>query len=288
MSGEESVINVSYTRRDLLLYAVGIGCDELHFVYENDPNFAAFPTYAIVLPFKGTENDVVDFPSAAMMQANVMPGLPGMKFVLDGERYLEVLRPIPPTPSTFQIRSKLVGVHPKPKGALVETIAEVVDSSGVVYVRIVSGTFVVGAKDVADSGTTYSQAVETPKRAPDAVQEMRTSPTQAHLYRLSGDYNPLHIDPTMAQMNGFPQPILHGLCTFGHAARAVLKSFAESNPQRFRAIRCRFASPVTPGDTLVTEMWKEGDRIIYVTKVKETGKVVINNAYVDLSPESKL
>jgi (3R)-3-hydroxyacyl-CoA dehydrogenase / 3a,7a,12a-trihydroxy-5b-cholest-24-enoyl-CoA hydratase / enoyl-CoA hydratase 2 len=134
--------------------------------------------------------------------------------------------------------------------------------------------------------TTYTSQV--PNRKPDSILEMTTTLTQAHLYRLSGDYNPLHIDPTMSQMNGFEKPILHGLCTFGHAARAVLKSFADSNPERFRAIRCRFVSPVTPGDTLVTEMWKEGDRIIYVTKVKETGKTVIANAYVDLHPSSKL
>eukprot|EP00211_Chloroparvula_japonica_P017725 CAMPEP_0119135034 /NCGR_PEP_ID=MMETSP1310-20130426/18511_1 /TAXON_ID=464262 /ORGANISM="Genus nov. species nov., Strain RCC2339" /LENGTH=300 /DNA_ID=CAMNT_0007125885 /DNA_START=62 /DNA_END=964 /DNA_ORIENTATION=+ len=288
--GKEATTKVSYNRRDLIVYATGIGCTELHFVYENDTDFAAFPTFPFVLPFKGTEQDVVSFPSETMMESNVSPGLPGSKFVLDGERFIEILHPLPTEPAEFNLVTKLVGVHKKGKGALTEVEQRLEDNSGKVFVRMISGAFYVGAKNFQpeQAGQTYSQNVPVPNRNADKVVEMAVPRNQAQVYRLSGDYNPLHVDPMMAQMNGFKEPILHGLCTLGHAARAVLQAYGDNDPERFKSIKCRFASPVLPGNTLVTEMWEEGSRVIYRTKVKESNKTVISNAYVELKPASKL
>jgi 3-hydroxyacyl-CoA dehydrogenase/3a,7a,12a-trihydroxy-5b-cholest-24-enoyl-CoA hydratase len=124
--------------------------------------------------------------------------------------------------------------------------------------------------------------------------------------RLAGDYNPLHIDPSYPGVKGagFPAPILHGLCTLGHGARAVLLGMADNDARRFHALKLRFASPVIPGDVLVTKMWKitadaaagfveplpaDAERVVFTTEVKSSGKVVLGNAYMDIfvSPKAK-
>jgi acyl dehydratase len=117
-----------------------------------------------------------------------------------------------------------------------------------------------------------------PDRAPDLVKECDTRPDQALLYALSGDRNPLHRDPNFAKLVGFPRPILHGLCSYGTACRAVLSTVAEYQPERIRQFDVRFSKPVFPGETLVVEMWQDGSAISYRASVKERpGTVVLNN-----------
>eukprot|EP01123_Difflugia_compressa_P007033 TRINITY_DN1949_c0_g1_i2.p1 TRINITY_DN1949_c0_g1~~TRINITY_DN1949_c0_g1_i2.p1 ORF type:complete len:273 (-),score=57.54 TRINITY_DN1949_c0_g1_i2:198-1016(-) len=246
--GKTSSTKVSYNTRDLILYAIGIGCDELKYVYENDSEFTSFPTYPIVLNFKGTANSVVGFPSDAMLATGHLPPLSGTRVILDGERYLEVITPLP-AEGDFTLKSTLVGISKRGQGALVETETVIYDDK-FTYVKIVSGAFLVGAKDfVPDkAGTSHSLNVPPPNRPPDAVEEVRTLPNQAHIYRLSGDYNPLHIDPSMAQASGFKKPILHGLCTLGHAAHVILRKYGNNDPVLFKSIRGRFAKPVEPGE----------------------------------------
>jgi acyl dehydratase/putative sterol carrier protein len=126
--------------------------------------------------------------------------------------------------------------------------------------------------------------------APEVVHREKTSDNQALLYRLSGDYNPLHADPELAKNGGgFPAPILHGLCSFGFGARAVIKHFANNDGKRFKSIRVRFVSPVFPGETLVTEMWRVSPtKIVFRTRVAERGIYAVSNACIELHPDPTL
>jgi 3-hydroxyacyl-CoA dehydrogenase/3a,7a,12a-trihydroxy-5b-cholest-24-enoyl-CoA hydratase len=144
-------------------------------------------------------------------------------------------------------------------------------------------TFVRGAGGWGGDRGPSADVNVPPDRAPDAVVEEKTDDHQALLYRLSGDWNPLHADPGFAQAFGFDRPILHGLCSFGYAGRHVLSAFAPGGDARyFESIKVRFADSVFPGETLVTEMWKDGDRrVVFRTKVKERDKVVLSNAAVE-------
>lgn len=255
-------------------------------MFENDRKFGAFPTYPFVLLFKGDATDVVSFPSKAMMKTmSLQPKLPGVKVGLDGERYIEKIRDLDPKGGHLTLRERLVGVHKRKKGASVEAEQELVDENGQVIYRMMSSTFLVGARDFESQGTEHFKPIKPPSdRAADASIEMTTSPTQTHVYRLSGDYNPLHLDPRFAKISGFKAPILHGLCSLGISARAVLDTYAGGNGKLFKSMKVRFASPVMPGDTLVVDMWKEdnSNKIIFQTKVKSTGKICINNAFIEL------
>merc|ERR1719487_152364 len=191
-----------------------------------------------------------------------------------------------------------MGVHKKGPGALTETEQEIIDEQGNVYYKIVPGGIQIGAHSFTDSGSTNSENFEPPVRPPDATRELETTPEQAHFYRLSGDWNPLHIDPmdpgvpVSSKPARTTAPILHGLCNLGIAARAVLLTCAGNDPNRFHALKVRFSSPVIPGDTLLTKMWKlpaadankmlkplvaGAERVVFTTEVKSTGKTVISN-----------
>lgn len=330
--GKWGTQEVSYNTRDLLLYAVGIGCGkesrtgydsnhkDIKFIYEKDKNFAAFPTYPVLLTQKGNTQDIdtnasadyymnlmrpKDPNSAAAKDVFQMPIFKGIRASVDAERYIERVRTLPckpgDIPKKMTVRRRLIGAHKKGSGALVETESELIDDKGNVYYKFITADFMIGAYGFTETGITKAEKVNVPKRAPDAEVELETTPEQAHMYRLSSDYNPMHINPNDfgVKGGGFPAPILHGLCTLGHSARSVLLAFAGNDPERFHALKLRFASPVIPGDTLVTKMWKipaadtkksktplpEGaERIVFTTQVKKTGKVVIANAFLDILP----
>jgi multifunctional beta-oxidation protein len=208
--------------------------------------------------------------------------------LLHGEQFLEIKKwPIPTSANTLSY-AKLLDVTDKGNAAIVRNGVTTVDANtkeplfyneSVVFLRGCGGFG--GNKKPADRGA--STAVhQPPKRLADVVVEEKTTEEQAAVYRLSGDYNPLHIDPAFASMGGFKVPILHGLCFFGIAGKAVYEKFG-----RFKNVKVRFAGTVLPGQTLVTEMWKEGGKVIFQTKVKETGKLAIGGAAAELLPDAK-
>lgn len=264
-------VAITYDQRDVLLYAVGIGCSDLRFVYEKHPAFAVFPTFAIRWGGRGLTVD-----------RRALPPSPG-PLTIDAEREIELVAPLP-LAGTVYVRARLIGVQPRGKGnAFVEAQAEVSDGNGKVFVRMVSGSFRRGIEKLGDiepftgRGRAASPKTALPTRAPDIDIAAHIAENQAHLYRLSGDYNPLHIEPEAAKFGGFRAPILHGLCTYGHCAQMLLGALCGGDPGRFRSIKVRFSSPVYPGDTLRVVGWCDGPgRVVFEGRVGE--QTVVSNA----------
>ena len=268
----------SWNEDTLMLYAlgagVGIGQDQtshavLQYTFEN--GLRALPTFGVV-------------PSFPMLMG--LMNVPALSFnpmmLLHGEQYLEVLETPIPISATTRTEGKITAIYDKGKGALVVIEAITTRDGGTPVFKNEFGIFLRG--EGGFGGNPGPAATnEAPKRAPDAVVECPTLTHQALLYRLSGDKNPLHADPDFAKMGGFDKPILHGLCTFANVGRAVIQAYADDDPTRLRSIRVRFARPVMPGETIVTEMWQESPTDILVqAKAKERDQVVISNARVTL------
>ncbi len=203
--------------------------------------------------------------------------------LLHGEQYLEILSYPIPTSGTLISKPKLLEVVDKGNAAIVKSGVTTINkdtgkplfyNESTVFIRG-SGGFG-GEKKPKDRGASTA-ANKPPSRSPDFTAEEKTTEEQAVLYRLSGDYNPLHVDPAFAKVGGFKVPILHGLCFFGIAAKAVYQKYGA-----FKNIKVRFAGSVLPGQTIVTEMWKEGGKVIFQSKVKETGKLAISGAAAEL------
>jgi len=207
--------------------------------------------------------------------------------LLHGEQYLAIKGPIP-TSATLVNEARTIQVLDKGKAAAVTSRVVTKDKrSGKVIFENESTVFVRGSggfgghREAPDRGPATASNTP-PKRAPDAVVEEKTLPIQAAMYRLSGDYNPLHVQPEFAALGGFDKPILHGLASFGFSGKHILKAFGP-----FEDIKARFAGVVYPGETLITEMWKEGNKVIFVTKVKERGTVVLASAGATLASTSE-
>lgn len=277
----------SYDERDLALYALGVGAGknpgdpkDLHLVYErNGEGFYSLPTYGVVPALNAI------FKMAS--EGQTAPGLNyGLDRILHGEQYLEVMRPLPEK-ATLKHKARISEILDKGKHAVVTTHLDSYDAkTGELLVKNDVSMVVKGAGGWGGDRGPATDLNQAPERAPDAVVTEKTSENQALLYRLSGDWNPLHVDPEFATMFGFEKPILHGLCTFGFAGRAVVSAFAKGDPRTFKSIKVRFADSVFPGETLKIEMWKESDlKILLRATVVERNKVVLSNGVVEFYPE---
>ncbi|MDO8329571.1 MAG: SDR family NAD(P)-dependent oxidoreductase [Fluviicoccus sp.] len=284
-SKDEIVTSNAYDERDLALYALGVGsaanpldATELPYVYELGDGFQALPTYGVMPALNAYLNLAKDGKSLQGLNY-------GLDRVLHGEQYTELLRPLPPHAKlthTFRFKN----AYDKAPHAVVVMAVDTVDETGEKLAYNEISTFVRGAGGWGGDRGPSGDVNVPPAREPDAVIEEKTADNQTLLYRLSGDWNPLHADPAFAKAFGFEKPILHGLCTFGYVGRHVIKAFCGNDGRRFKSIKVRFADSVFPGETLITRMWKESDiRIIVETSVKERNSVVIRNAAVELYAE---
>ncbi|MDQ3033551.1 MAG: SDR family NAD(P)-dependent oxidoreductase [Myxococcota bacterium] len=279
-----------YDERDLAIYALGVGAAndpsddrDLQLVYEmHGAGFKALPTFGVI--------PAINCILTMGKEGKTAPGMKyGLDRVLHGEQYLELVRPLPAKQKlTHKARVKDIfdkgSDGGKKGGAVVITAIDSYGEDGELLIRNEVSTFVRGAGGWGGDRGPSAEVNVAPDRAPDARVEQKIDENQALLYRLSGDWNPLHADPGFAKAFGFERPILHGLCTFGYAARHVISSFAkDGDPRFFKSIKVRFADPVIPGETIVTEMWKESDtKIVFRVKSKERDKVVISNAAIEL------
>jgi acyl dehydratase len=207
--------------------------------------------------------------------------------VVDGQRLIQFLKPLPPSSEgkKFEIRTKVVGVYDKGRpGTVVETQTDLVDAgTGTVYSRALGSAFYVGQGNWGGPKGPATENFPPPKgKKPDLEFEDQTTEQTALLYRLNGDYNPLHAHPEPGKKMGFGGVIIHGLYSFNSSAHGLLKALGGSDPANIKEFQARFASPVKPGDKLVTSVWRTGElkggfeEIRFVTKV-EGGKVCLSN-----------
>ncbi|KAI0154830.1 Thioesterase/thiol ester dehydrase-isomerase [Xylariaceae sp. FL1272] len=259
-------VEVSWLKRDVLLFANTVGCtnDELHFLYELDPNFSVFPTYPIILPFKNNTQEVIDFYAA--QKAIKIPGVPEFdaRRVVDGQRSIQFLKPLPTTSAgkKFEIRSKVLGVYDKGRpGTVVDTQQDLVDAgTGEVYTRAIGSAFYVAQGNWGGPKGPATQNFPPPKgKTPDLEFEGQTNELTPVLYRLNGDYNPLHIHPEPGKKMGFGGVIMHGLYSWNWAAHGLLQKLGGSDPANMKEYQARFASPVIPGDKLIASVWRTGE-----------------------------
>ncbi|KEY72534.1 hypothetical protein S7711_05606 [Stachybotrys chartarum IBT 7711] len=280
---------VTWLKRDVLLFAntIGATADELHFLYELHPKFAVFPTYPIILSFKGNTQEVVDF--YATSKAVKIPGVPDFDYrrVVDGQRKIELFKPLPTTSEgrKFEVRSTVVGVFDKGRpGSVLDVKSDLVDAaSGEVYSTVTTSSFFVAQGNWGGPKGPATENFPPPKgKKPDMVIEHAINREAALLYRLNGDYNPLHATPEPGAKMGFGGDIMHGLYSWNVAAHALLKHLGGSDPANLKEYQARFASPVRPGDKLIINVWRTGDKkgeweeVRFVVQV-DGGKVCLSN-----------
>jgi len=263
-----------YGDRECMLYAVGVGMGEdpvdraeLPFVYEKD--LRVVPSMATVIAW----DDGIIFDT----------GVDAPK-VVHGEQRITLHRPLP-TAADIRSQVRIREVYDKgPKvGALLVTETKVSDAAtGEPLCTNESVVFARGDGGCGAPAGSPAPLPPAPERDPDHIVTFRTQPNQALLYRLSGDRNPLHCDPDFAARGGFDRPILHGLCTWGFACRAVLKACCAYDPGGMRSFAARFTAPVFPGETLETRIWREPAGAHFRTRIVERDIWALSNGFAGL------
>ncbi len=267
----------TYTKRDTMLYALGIGLgsdplDARQLRYVTEPDLVAMPSMAVIM---GSPGFWIRDPETGI----------DWKRVVHGEQSMRILNPLPVEASVVG-RTQIEAVVDKGagKGAIIYASRDITDqATGKLLATVSMSTFCRGD---GGFGGPYGRSPKPhvlPQRPPDTSCDLATLPQAALLYRLNGDYNPLHADPEVAKAAGFDRPILHGLCTFGIATHAILRTCCDYDPHAVRAMNARFSSPVFPGETVRTEVWREANEVSFRARVVERDVVVLNNGRVELA-----
>ncbi|MBV8980060.1 MAG: MaoC family dehydratase N-terminal domain-containing protein [Acidimicrobiia bacterium] len=257
----------SWESKDALLYALGVGCgvNDLAFVTENSHGVdqQVLPTMGVVLGTPGSS----PFEKVGEIDWTML---------LHGEQSIELHAPIP-VAGTVESVTEIVGIYDKGSGAVIvmETESKSAESGAPMWTTR-SATFIRGAGGFGGDRGPSGKRNEAPDREPDRQVTYTTREDQALIYRLSGDRNPLHSDPTFAAAAGFERPILHGLCTYGFTGRALLSALCDGDPARFKKMDARFSASVYPGDDLTIRMWDTGEGQAVFQTVRTGDQVVID------------
>ena len=259
-----SPTKTSWTSKDALLYSVGVGAgvDELAFTTENtkDTPQRVLPTMAVIVGMAGLPFDKIGTFNPAMM--------------LHGAQKIELFGEIP-AEGEVETTGEIGAIWDKGKGASVDLVCNSIDTAtGKPLMKVTMTAFLRGEGNYGGERGP-SSTFEVPNRKPDHELRYETRIDTPLIYRLSGDRNPLHSDPSFAKMGGFDRPILHGLCSYGFTGRALLHSVCGSDPARFKSMEGRFSKPVMPGDDLNVSMWVDGNQCLFQTK-NQDGDVVID------------
>ncbi|MFI9254375.1 MaoC/PaaZ C-terminal domain-containing protein [Streptomyces sp. NPDC053069] len=268
---------ITWTTRDVQLYHLGIGAgipatdpDELRYTLES--RLHVLPSFATV----------AGAGSPGVISGLSVPGVDvDLAKVLHGGQSLEIHRPIPAA-GTATATSRIAAVYDKGKAAVLVMRTEVADAQGPLWTNDAQ-IFVRGEGGWGgDRGP--GTRPDPPTGDPDRTVERTVREDQALLYRLSGDWNPLHADPEFAKLAGFERPILHGLCTYGITLKAVVDTLLGGDVGRVRSYRTRFAGVVYPGETLRIRMWREPDRVrVTVSAVERDDAPVLADTVVEHS-----
>jgi acyl dehydratase len=256
----------TWSAKDTILYAVGVGAKpegELEFVFEGKGP-RVLPTYAVI-------------PGMFSMGGLVSNVEVNLAMLLHGEQSITLHREIPPE-GKVTITGRVAEVWDKGKAAVIGCEGIVEDDRGLLFTTKAT-LFIRGAGGFGgERGPSSADLNKPPERPADAVIEDVTRPEQGAIYRLSGDPNPIHIDPDFAKMAGFERPFVHGLCTYGFAGRAILKALCGGDPSRFLHFEARFADQVYFGDSIITKMWELGGGEAIVQCETQKGNVVLSQA----------
>lgn len=258
---EGKPVERDWSSQQCLLYALGVGAglDELEF--STNKHQKVLPTFAVIIGGGGVPIREIGSFNPVML--------------VHGEQAIELFGALP-VDGRVRSQGRIRGIYDKGSGAVVETESESRDAAtGELLLRTRSSLFLRGEGGFGGERGPSGPKNVPPEREPDHQVTYATREDQALLYRLSGDFNPLHSDPEFAARAGFPRPILHGLCTYGFTGRALLHTLCGSDPARFRSMEARFAKPVFPGQALTVQMWVDGDAALFQT-VDDAGDVVIS------------
>jgi acyl dehydratase len=274
----EFLVRQSFSARDVVLYALGVGygydpTDESQLRFVLEPHPWVVPTFASVLahpgPWMAAEDSTIDY-----------------THVVHGQQVTTFHNPLPPDGSVVG-RTRVAAIVDKGqgRGAVVYQERTIEDYRGTLLATAMQAMFCRGDGGLNSSDPEPEALPPVPESRPDEACELNTALQAALIYRLSGDHNPLHVDPAAAALAGFPRPILHGLSTYGVAGHAVLRTVCDYDTSRLLSIGCRFSAPVFPGDAIKTELWIRGSRVHFRSVVEARSAVVLDRGVAEVAAQ---